>query len=157
MQNPLLEQRVAELVATEGVMLVMDSAGAVSEMHLRGGGPAVRQGLATIEAAGWHVHMNFGAVEGVQFVEADDRVHGGIAKLYYVRFSGANQDTSIRFYFPNPWLDDSEKPTELRPERLKAFEHFRDRYVGENDIELVRRPGQPCRGPVRSRLVAARG
>ena len=44
-------------------------------------------------------------------------------------------------YFPNPWLDDDEKPTEFQPERLKGFEDFRDRYVGENDIEFVRRPG----------------
>ena len=71
--------------------------------------------------------MTLGAVEGARFVETDDRAHGGIATLYYVRFSGAVQDTSIRCYFPNPWLDDSEKPTEFQPERLKAFEDFRHR------------------------------
>ncbi len=142
MQNSLLEQLVAELVATDGIMLVMDSAGAVSEMHLlEVAAPWFDRGWATIEAAGWHVHMNLEAVEGVQFVEADDRMHEGIAKLYYVRFSGGNQDTLIRFYFPNPWLDDSEKPTEFQPERLKAFEDFRDRYVGEKNIEFVRRSG----------------
>ncbi len=142
MQKPLLEQLVAELVATDGIMLVMDSAGAVSEMHPREvEAPRFEKGWATIEAAGWHVHLNLGAVEGVQFVEAEDRVHEGIAKLYYVRFSGADQDTLIRFYFPNPWLDDSEKPTEFQPERLKVFEDFRDRYVGRNQIEFVRRPG----------------
>ena len=78
MQNPLMEQLVAELVATDGIMLVVDSAGAVR---------------------------------------------------------------LIRFYFPNPWLDDSKEPTEFQPERLKAFEDFRARNVGENDIEFVRRPG----------------
>ena len=92
MQNQVLEQLVAELVATDSIMLVMDSAGAVSEMHpLEVEAPLFDRGWATIEAAGWHVHMNLGAVEGVQFVEADDRVHEGIVKLYYVRFSGATK------------------------------------------------------------------
>ena len=70
MQSPLLEQLVAELVVTDGIMLVMDSAGAVSEMHLREvETPWFDKGWTTIEAAGWHVHINLGAVEGVQFVD----------------------------------------------------------------------------------------
>ena len=78
MQNQVLEQLVAELVATDSIMLVMDSAGAVSEMHpLEVAAPLFDRGWATIEAAGWHVHMNLGAVDGVQFVEADDQVHEG--------------------------------------------------------------------------------
>ena len=101
MQNPLLEQLVTELVATDGIMLVMDSAGAVSEMHPREvEAPQFDRGWATIEAAGWHVHMNLAVVEGVQFVEADDRMHEGIAKLYYVRLSGGQSRHLNPFLLP---------------------------------------------------------
>ena len=140
MQIAVLQQLLSELLGVEGVMLVMDTAGAVSEMHVRNP-DAVRvdDGWATIETTDWHVHLNLVAVEGVQFVEADDRLHDGIARLYYARLSGASEDTLLRFYFPNPWLDDNERPTEFQPEKLTVFEEFRDRWVGRGGVEFVRR------------------
>ena len=85
------------------------------------------------------MHVNLEAVEGVQFVEADDRLHDGIARLYYARLGGASEDTLLRFYFPNPWLDADERPTEFQSEKLAVFEEFRDRWVGRSGIEFVRR------------------
>jgi len=46
----------------------------------------------------------------------------------------------IRSYFPNPSLTDDEKRTDFQPEKLKAFEEFRDRYVGREGIVFVKRP-----------------
>jgi hypothetical protein len=46
----------------------------------------------------------------------------------------------VRSYFSNPNLDDNEKRTEFQPEKLKVFEEFRDRYVGQEGIVSVIRP-----------------
>ena len=51
-------------------------------------------------------------------------------------------ETLIRFYFPNPWLDSEEKPTEFQPEKLAFFQEFRSRYVGRGGIVHVQRPRQ---------------
>ena len=48
----------------------------------------------------------------------------------------------MRLYFPNPYLDDDEKPTDFQPERLQAFETMRDRYVDSDGITYVQRPRQ---------------
>ena len=57
-------------------------------------------------------------IDGIQFVEATS--HGDL-KSYYVRFSHDWDETLVRCYFPNPYLDDDEKRTELQPEKLRAF------------------------------------
>ncbi len=140
MQTAILQQLLSELLAVEGIMLVMDTSGAVSEMHVRNPDVLrVEDGWATIETEDWHVHANLAAVEGVQFVEADDRFHDGIARLYYARLGGASEDTLLRFYFPNPWLDDDDRPTGFQAEKLAVFEEFRDRWVDRTGIEFVRR------------------
>lgn len=131
----LLERLISELLATPGMMVVIDSHGAVSEMHTRNlDQPAFHDGWATIEAEQWHIHLNMKLIDEAQFVEAEDHLHEGIAKLYYVRLSDADGNTMIRFYFPNPWLDEAENVTEFQPEKLEVFEEFRDRYVGETGI-----------------------
>ena len=136
----VLEKLIEELVAQDGMMVVLDSGGAVAEMHTkRMKSSEFKDGWAMIESADWHVHLNLATVEGAQFVEADDRWHDDIPKLYYLRLSDAEHGTLMRFYFPNPWLDENEKPTEFQPERLKAFKEFRDRYVGLQGVELVQR------------------
>ena len=78
--------------------------------------------------------LNMKLIDETQFVEAEDRMHEGIPKLYYVRLSDADGNTMMRFYFPNPWLDEAENVTEFQPERLEMFEEFRDRYIGESGI-----------------------
>ncbi len=59
--------------------------------------------------------------------------------LYYVRFSDAEEQTVMRLYFPNPYLDDDENVADFQPERLKLFEQMRDRYVGKGEIIYVQR------------------
>ena len=102
--------------------------------------PVVEDGYAAVSADSWHFHLKMSSVAGVQFVEAEDH---GIPFLYYIRLSDAKEETLVRVYFPNPYLDENEKSTEFQPEKLKFFEDFRDRYVGQEGIVFVKRPKQP--------------
>ena len=102
--------------------------------------PEVSGKYVTIEADNWHCHLDLDIVTGIQFVVAES--HGDMHS-YYVRFSGPEfEDTLIRTYFPNPSLDDNEKRVDFQPEKVKAFEEFRDRYVGREGIVFVERPRQ---------------
>ena len=75
-------------------------------------------------------------MNGVQFVEAEDHI---APFLYYVRFSNMAGDTLLRFYFPNPYLDDSSKLTDFQPQRLIVFDKYKDEYVGRDGIVYVKR------------------
>ena len=126
-----------ELTRHEQMMWVVGSGQVVSENHAHGiKQPEVSKGWATVEADNWHFHLPLETVDGIQFVEANS--HGNM-KSYYVRFSKDWEDTLVRCYFPNPYLDDDEKRTEFQPEKLKAFEEMRDRYVGREGIVFVER------------------
>ena len=144
MEAKILERLICELTATNQMLVVIDSGGAVAEMKATGmSEPEFKDGWAMLESADWHVHLDMGYVHGVQFVEADDKLHD-FPRLYYVRFSDARENTLIRFYFPNPWLDEYENPAEFQPEKLRFFESFRDRYVSDGGIVFVRR-SEPSR------------
>ena len=141
MDRDVTKTLITELLGCEGMLLVIDSGGAVSEMHAP---PAIDTEFdgrwATIEAGEWHVHLDLDAVEGAQFVENSNHGHESMMeKLYYLRLSGADEATLLRFYFPNPWLDDDEKPTAFQPERLRLFEDFRDRHAGQDGVVFVER------------------
>ena len=141
MHREVTGELIKELLACEGMLLVIDSGGAVSEMHAP---PAIETEFdgrwATIEAGEWHVHLDLDAVEGAQFVENSNHGHESMMpKLYYLRLSGADEATLLRFYFPNPWLDDDEKPTQFQPDRLRLFEDFCGRYVGREGVVFVER------------------
>lgn len=139
MDTGVLERLVTELTTADHMLVVIDSGDAVGEMSAHElSAPHFKDGWAGLEAGDWHVHLKLESVDGVQFVEAEDHDHG-IPKLYYVRLSDAEGRTLIRFYFPNPWLDDDEKPTAFQPEKLAAFEAFRDRYVGKEGIVYAQR------------------
>ena len=102
--------------------------------------PEISGKYVTIEADNWHCHLDLDLVTGLQFVVAES--HGDMHS-YYVRFSGPEfEDTLVRTYFPNPSLDDNEKRVDCQPEKVKAFEEFRDRYVGREGIVFVERPRQ---------------
>ena len=102
--------------------------------------PEVSSKYVTIEADNWHCHLDLDLVTGIQFVVAES--HGDMHS-YYVRFSGPEfEDTLVRTYFPNPSLDDNEKRVDFQPKKVKAFEEFRDRYVGREGIVFVERPRQ---------------
>ena len=102
--------------------------------------PEVSGKYVTIEADNWHCHLDLDLVTGIQFVVAES--HGDMHS-YYVRFSGPEfEDTLVRTYFPTPSLDSNEKRVDFQPEKVKAFEEFRDRYVGREGIVFVERPRQ---------------
>ena len=102
--------------------------------------PEVSGKYVTIEADNWHCHLDLDLVTGIQFVVAES--HGDMHS-YYVRFSGPEfEDTLVRTYFPNPNLDNNEKRVDFQPEKVTAFEEFRDRYVGREGIVFVERPRQ---------------
>lgn len=143
MDQDAVRRLVSELLGVEGMMVVMDSGGAVSEMSLHAPPDIEFEGRwATIEARDWHIHLDLAQVAGAQFVENSHHGHKGIPKLYYARLSDGNGDTLLRFYFPNPWLDADENPTPFQADRLRAFETFRARYAGIDGVALVRRTSQ---------------
>ena len=130
-----------ELAQDDRILWVAGSGPVVSENDSKGiQEPEVHGSNVTIEADNWHCHLDLNIVTGIQFVEAV--AHGDLLS-YYVRFSNAQEETLLRSYFPNPYLDDDFNRTDLQPERLQAFENFRDRYVGRDGIVFVRRTAQP--------------
>ena len=140
MDPKILKELITELLSVEKMLVVMDSPGAAAEMHAdEVSGTDFGDRWVTIEARGWHVHLDIEAVDGAQFVEAEDKAHDSIPKLYYARLSAADGGPVIRFYFPNPWLDDDEKPAEFQPDKLRLFERVRDRYVDKEGIAFAQR------------------
>ena len=135
----ILMELLRELTQDEKKMWVIGGGKVASENSSKGiKEPEVSGKYVTIEADNWHFHLSSEDVTGIQFVDAES--HGDMHS-YYIRFSGPGyEDTLVRSYFPNPQLDDNENRTEFQPEKLKAFEEFRDRYVGRDGIVFVKRP-----------------
>ena len=133
-------QIIKELTRDEAVMWVVGGGGVVSENNSKGiKEPDVSGGYATIEADNWHFHVKLDDVSGIQFVEAES--HGDLIS-YYVRFSNDKEETLLRGYFPNPYLDDNYQRTEFQPGKFQRFEEMRDRYVGHEEIVFVKRRPQ---------------
>ena len=141
MNQDTLKRLISELLRVDGMLLVIDSGGAVSEMSLHQAPEVEFDGRwATIEARDWHIHLDLERVCGAQFVENSHHGHEAMPKLYYVRLSDGDGATLLRFYFPNPWLDDAEKPAPFQPERLRLFQDFRRRHLPQDDdIVFVQR------------------
>ena len=133
-----------ELAKNDKMMWVVGGGDVVSENDSKGiKEPEVSGDNITMEADNWHFHLRLDKINGIQFVEADS--HGDLLS-YYIRFSNDSEekeDTLVRSYFPNPYLDADFNRTELQADRLKAFEQMRDQYVGREGIVFVRRPRQP--------------
>ena len=133
---------IKELAKDERVMWVVGGGPVVSENNSKGiKEPEFSSGYLTVEAGNWHFHVPVDKVTGIQFVEAES--HGDLLS-YYVRFSGDGEETLLRGYFPNPYLDENLKRTDLQPDKMKAFEDMRDKYLGRDGIVFVRRPQQPA-------------
>ena len=128
------------LTQDESVMWVVGGGAVVSENTSKGiKEPEVANGYATIEADNWHFHVKLDDVTGIQFVEAES--HGDLLS-YYVRFSGEKEETLLRGYFPNPYLDEDQNRTEFQADKFRRFSETRDRYVGNEGIVFVKRPRQ---------------
>ena len=131
---------INELSKDEAIMWVVGGGSVVSENNSKGiREPEVSDGFVTVEADNWHFHIGVDQVTGIQFVEAES--HGDLLS-FYVRFSDDQEGTLLRGYFPNPYLDEGNQRTEFQPEKLRAFEEMRDRYVGREGIVFVKRPRQ---------------
>ena len=132
---------INELTKDEAIMWVVGGGAVVSENNSKGiKEPEVSGGYVTVEAENWHFHVGIEQVTGIQFVEAES--HGDLLS-FYVRFSNDKEETLLRGYFPNPYLDSDNKRTEFQPEKFRIFEEMRDRYVGREGIVFVKRPRQP--------------
>ena len=122
---------IRELTADDRMMWVVGGGAVASENTSKGiKEPDFSDGWVTIEAENWHFHLAEESVNGIQFVEAES--HGGL-KSYYVRFSKDWEETLVRCYFPNPYLGDDLERTEFQPEKYRAFEEMRDRYIGRDE------------------------
>lgn len=133
---------INELSKDEAIMWVVGGGSVVSENNSKGiKEPEVSGGFVTVEADNWHFHLGVDQVTGIQFVEAESH---GDSLSFYVRFSDNKEETLLRGYFPNPYLDNDSQRTEFQPEKLRAFEEMRDRYVGREGIVFVKRPRQPA-------------
>ena len=132
---------VKELAKDDRMMWVVGGGEVVSENDSKGiKEPEFSKGYLTVEADNWHFHLGIDSVTGIQFVEAES--HQDLIS-YYVRFSNAKEETLVRSYFPNPYLDDNQKRTSLQAHRLQTFEAMRDKYVGRDGIIFARRTQQP--------------
>ena len=118
-----------QLTKDESMMWVVGGGSVVSENNSKGiQQPERHNNSITVEAENWHFHISLNDVAAIQFVET--KTHGERLS-YYVRFSGHEEQTLLRSYFPNPFLDEDYKPTPLQPDRLKAFTDMRDRIRGQ--------------------------
>ena len=132
---------IKELAKDDRVMWVVGGGDVVSENNSKGiKEPEFSGGFLTVEADNWHFHVPVDKVTGIQFVEAES--HGDLLS-YYVRFSGDGEATLLRGYFPNPYLDENFKRTELQPEKMQAFNDMRAQYEVRDGIIFVKRPRQP--------------
>ena len=129
---------IKELTGDESVTWVFGGGGVVSENTSKGiREPEVSNGYATIEADNWHFHVKLDDVTGIQFVEAES--HGDLIS-YYVRFSNDKEETLLRGYFPNPYLDDDYQRAEFQHGKFQRFAEMRGRYVGSEGIVFVKHP-----------------
>ena len=94
MDREIIRDLIEDLLGCEAMLLVIDSGGAVSEMHAPSDISTEFDGRwATIEAGEWHVHLDLDAVEGAQFVENSNHGHESMMpKLYYLRLSGSDEE-----------------------------------------------------------------
>ncbi len=128
---------IRELTKDEAVMWVVGHGDVVSENDSKGiKEPEVDGGYMTVEADNWHFHIGVDQIAGVQFVEAES--HDDLLS-YYVRFSNEKEETMLRGYFPNPNLDSDHKRAEFQPEKYRAFEEMRDRFIDGEKIIFVKR------------------
>jgi putative heme iron utilization protein len=126
---------IEELTSDESMMWVVGGGPVVSENNSKGiQQPERHDNSITVEAENWHFHISLDDVAAVQFVET--KTHGERLS-YYVRFSGHKEETLLRSYFPNPYLDENYRPTPLQPDRLQVFTDMREKYVGRDGIVFV--------------------
>ena len=133
-----MKRLIGDLAGIERMLFVVGGGACVSEMYSDGlTQPEFHGSWGMIESGPWHLHLDISNIKQAQFVEAENH---GAPVLYYVRFSDASDETLLRAYFPNPYLNDAEERVAFQPEKLVAFEQMRDRHVNGTDIVFIKRP-----------------
>ena len=133
-----METLITDLASIDRMLFVVGGGACVSEMYSDGKTePQFHDRWGMIESGPWHLHLDMSSVKQAQFVEAEDH---GAPMLYYVRFSDSSDETLVRAYFPNPYLNDAEERVDFQPAKLAAFEEMRDRHVNGEDVVFVKRP-----------------
>jgi hypothetical protein len=120
------------------MLFVVGGGACVSEMYADGKtAPKFSGQWAMMEAESWHFHLDLSLVKSAQFVEAEDH---GAPVLYYVRLADDKDETILRCYFPNPYLDENDKRVPFQVEKLKLFEEMRDTHSSRPGVAFVKRP-----------------
>ena len=136
-----MQNLIKDLAAINRMLFVVGGGACVSEMYSDGSTePEFHDSWGMIESGPWHLHMDMNSINQAQFVEAENH---GAPMLYYVRFSDDSDETILRAYFPNPYLDENDNRTDFQPPKLAAFEQMRDAHVNGDDVVFVKRPRNP--------------
>ena len=99
-----MKNLITDLASINRMLFVVGGGACVSEMYSDGQTePQFHDRWGMIESGPWHLHLDMSSIKQAQFVEAEDH---GAPMLYYVRFSDPSDETLVRAYFPNPYLND---------------------------------------------------
>lgn len=131
------QELLKDLARIPRMLFVVGGGACVSEMYADGKtAPKFNGHWAMMEAESWHFHLDLSLVKSAQFVEAEDH---GAPVLYYVRLADDKDETILRCYFPNPYLDEDDKRVAFQAEKLKVFEDIRSEHEGKGPITYVKR------------------
>jgi hypothetical protein len=131
------QELLKDLARIPRMLFVVGGGACVSEMYADGKTePKFSGQWAMMEAESWHFHLDLSLVKTAQFVEAEDH---GAPVLYYVRLADEKDETILRCYFPNPYLDENDKRVAFQPYKQKVFEEVRDRHAGKEGVTFVKR------------------
>jgi hypothetical protein len=120
---PHVQQLLGELAHTPSLICTVSRDGAVSELFLDGDPRKVEFAgtWATVEFAGWHIHVDLGSIAQIRFDEVQSHEDSMSA---YVSFDDVAGKAVLRFYFPHP----SHAYRTYTAEELALFGRFRKRY-----------------------------
>lgn len=133
MERAVLESLIRPLAETGEVQFSLHHGGSTTQLTAE---PAHRvsfgRRFATVEADGWHYHLNLEAIRAVAFVEQADFC---VPVSYSLRFLDAAGESLLHAYFPSPYLEGEER-TEYTPERLEVWQAQRVKWA-EQDAMLA--------------------
>lgn len=120
---PEVQQLLGELARTPSLICTVSRDGAVSELFLDGDPRKVEFAgtWATVEFAGWHIHVDLGTIVQIHFDEVQSHEDSMSA---YMSFDDAEGKAVLRFYFPHP----SHTYRTYTTEELALFGWFKERY-----------------------------
>ena len=120
---PDVQQLLDNLAHTPALICTVSRDGAVSELFLDGDPRKVEFAgtWATVEFAGWHIHVDLSTIVQVRFDEVQSHEDSMSA---YVSFDDLERKAVLRFYFPHP----SHTHRTYTVEELALFGKFREQY-----------------------------